>query len=401
MTHMNHSHEGNKQAMTMTLPIDIDALRADRIRPDDPCLCIRQDYMLHPEAGSTIDVTAGDVLWCNTDPYVGSDMLFAGVWDKRFYPTVSQQWVGRLWRSRFVPLEKVVDYSVIVPGDVVVIVERTNSTTPGNRHIFVVDGIEVESSGWTRLDVFRCIPGEDTFLRVRTEPAHWWVGPAPTDVDIWRVRRAPETAEAESPQPEPEAESPQPEPIVEQPDVESLRAEVQALKQMVGELQAQVDQRTQEANEAHRQHVSDMATVSRHLIDEAQSRGWCSDYDRIIDTINQDLNVELDQRHVEYEVTFRLSGNTTLAIHDSGLTVEVDVRWSATTSRLMTYHGDPDGHDFTDDVDAMDLASDLDEPDDIDVDGAEVDDYSELWAAVQSSMGLYDVEVEEVDVEAA
>jgi hypothetical protein len=58
------------------------------------------------------------------------------------------------------------------------------------------------------------------------------------------------------------------------------------------------------AAEAHRR---DIETIGQALIREANDRGWCGDYDRIIESINSSLAVPLPARSQKYRVYYEAS----------------------------------------------------------------------------------------------
>lgn len=50
-------------------------------------------------------------------------------------------------------------------------------------------------------------------------------------------------------------------------------------------------------------HRRDVATIGSALIDEANERGWCSQYDDFVDTVNGDLHNKLPVRNKPYVIT--------------------------------------------------------------------------------------------------
>lgn len=52
------------------------------------------------------------------------------------------------------------------------------------------------------------------------------------------------------------------------------------------------------------QHRADIETISRILITEANDRGWCSEYDTIVERINEQITVPLLKRRQTYQITF-------------------------------------------------------------------------------------------------
>ena len=92
---------------------------------------------------------------------------------------------------------------------------------------------------------------------------------------------------------------PAPEPVVE-PVVDR---EVENLRRRITNLQSEVDA----GKEAIR-------IIGGRLIEEANNRGWCSDYDRIIENVNSEVasGWELPVRNAQYEVTWTESYTVTV-----------------------------------------------------------------------------------------
>lgn len=60
------------------------------------------------------------------------------------------------------------------------------------------------------------------------------------------------------------------------------------------------------AREERERHRADIARISDALIEQADRRGWCSDYDDFVETLNEDLHVPLEVRTKEFEVEARV-----------------------------------------------------------------------------------------------
>lgn len=67
-------------------------------------------------------------------------------------------------------------------------------------------------------------------------------------------------------------------------------------------------------NNSRGNHKDDVRKISEALMAEADARGWCDDYDKFVDGLNNRLVVGLEQREHEYEVsaTFLLKVSTTI-----------------------------------------------------------------------------------------
>jgi hypothetical protein len=67
-------------------------------------------------------------------------------------------------------------------------------------------------------------------------------------------------------------------------------------------------------NNSRTSHRNDIKMISDALMAEADSRGWCDDYDKFVGGLNSRLVVSLEEREHEYEVsaTFLLKVSTTI-----------------------------------------------------------------------------------------
>jgi hypothetical protein len=68
------------------------------------------------------------------------------------------------------------------------------------------------------------------------------------------------------------------------------------------------------ANNSRGNHKDDVRKISEALMAEAETRGWCDDYDKFVSGLNSRLVVSLEEREHEYEVsaTFLLKVSTTI-----------------------------------------------------------------------------------------
>jgi hypothetical protein len=57
------------------------------------------------------------------------------------------------------------------------------------------------------------------------------------------------------------------------------------------------------ANNSRGNHKDDVRRISEALIEEANTRGWCDDYDKFVEKLNSRLTVALETREREYEVS--------------------------------------------------------------------------------------------------
>ena len=69
---------------------------------------------------------------------------------------------------------------------------------------------------------------------------------------------------------------------------------------------------------ARTNHRNDIKMIGEALIAEADSRGWCDDYDKFVSGLNSRLVVSLEERSQDYEVTatFIVTVSTTISARD-------------------------------------------------------------------------------------
>lgn len=116
-------------------------------------------------------------------------------------------------------------------------------------------------------------------------------------------------------------EVPSTEPVVAEPTIENLAAEraefeaqVARLTEENAALSRRLDAAREEARAARQRHEADIERVSDHLIEEAESRSWCSEYDRVVNEINEGMNVPLRQREREFSVTLDVTVRITRTV---------------------------------------------------------------------------------------
>lgn len=84
------------------------------------------------------------------------------------------------------------------------------------------------------------------------------------------------------------------------------------------ELAAEVENLAAELAEAKAHHRMDIEAIAEKFNAEADSRGWCSDYQAVVTDLNESLSIPLDvaptqwEAHTEIEVTLRLSNSITV-----------------------------------------------------------------------------------------
>ena len=81
-----------------------------------------------------------------------------------------------------------------------------------------------------------------------------------------------------------------------------MRDEITALKGKITELEADTSRMRSRINS----YYEDIDTIGRLLMEEAERRGWCADYDDFVEAVNGALNVaELPVRQQDYEIVVR------------------------------------------------------------------------------------------------
>jgi hypothetical protein len=72
------------------------------------------------------------------------------------------------------------------------------------------------------------------------------------------------------------------------------------------------------AGNSRRNHQSDIKMIGEALIEEANNRGWCDDYDKFVGSLNGRLSITLEERSHDYEVTatFIVTVSTTISARD-------------------------------------------------------------------------------------
>lgn len=174
----------------------------------------------------------------------------------------------------------------------------------------------------------------------------------------------------------------------------------------IATLEAKVSSLTETVTRVQRDHQNDMVVVGEEFWEEAEGRGWCDDAERVIDRINQRTTVRIGYRPRSYDVTFSISGSTTLTLEDCGLRQDVEVSFSYSHMvRVNNVEGDPSDVDFTEHFssrEAMEVLSELSDGSAVDMSldaESDVDDEDELLNAVVASMSHHDVSVEEEEYE--
>lgn len=104
--------------------------------------------------------------------------------------------------------------------------------------------------------------------------------------------------------------------------------------------------------QAHANHELDIERIGERLIEEANSREWCSVYDEVVAELNRRLNVELPTREREYTVEVDVSGTVRVTVtttsNDDALALAREMinfyHWDTNDSDVEIYHGTIDDY---------------------------------------------------------
>ncbi|MBO3736665.1 hypothetical protein [Actinoplanes flavus] len=90
-------------------------------------------------------------------------------------------------------------------------------------------------------------------------------------------------------------------------------ADVVRLRAQLAAATAESERHRQLADERLRLHQADIACIGERLRSEAGNRGWCHDFEDIVDALNEQLTVELTHRGWPYLVDTTLTVDLTVA----------------------------------------------------------------------------------------
>lgn len=104
--------------------------------------------------------------------------------------------------------------------------------------------------------------------------------------------------------------------------------------------------------QAHANHELDIERIGERLIEEANSREWCSVYDEVVADLNRRLNVELPTREREYTVEVDVSGTVRVTVtttsNDDAMAMAREMinfyHWDTNDSSVEIYHGTIDDY---------------------------------------------------------
>lgn len=110
-------------------------------------------------------------------------------------------------------------------------------------------------------------------------------------------------------------------------DQEAKLAEAQRLvahaNERVDMLRSMLEDSRSDVRQAKANHEADIAHLSSALLDEAESRQWCSDFDEFVDTVNRKLHVELPTREREMTVRVAIYLDVDVRARDEDAAIEI------------------------------------------------------------------------------
>lgn len=124
-----------------------------------------------------------------------------------------------------------------------------------------------------------------------------------------------------------------------QEDFDGLRRERDLLSERVAEL-------ARERDTARSHHSADISKIGERLIEEAESRSWCGEYDEIVNDLNTELNIELPLRRRSYIVTM----DVTVRVYKTVEAVDEDEAYEIASEEIRSEDLDMDNHRNTDHV---------------------------------------------------
>jgi hypothetical protein len=88
--------------------------------------------------------------------------------------------------------------------------------------------------------------------------------------------------------------------------VVAASAELEQLREEAGGLRCTIAGLRSQLAAAEQAHHDDVAAIGSRLLAEAEDRGWCEEYDDVVDSLNARLRVELPLRVRAWEASFDL-----------------------------------------------------------------------------------------------
>lgn len=184
--------------------------------------------------------------------------------------------------------------------------------------------------------------------------------------------------------------------ILSSETVASLQQDNLDKQAAIERLSADLRDARSDAAAARTNHEQDIDIIGNAFIEEADRRGWCSDADDFIDTLNRGLHLSLPERSSDYYLAVRVSGTTVVALSYGGLSTDVSVHWSVTVSvAALGVRGNPNDIDWEQIITYEGLATQVGqigaEPTLVVGDGVKVDDEDEAWLHIRDAMDATDI----------
>lgn len=120
-------------------------------------------------------------------------------------------------------------------------------------------------------------------------------------------------------------------------DLNHLKSIIASLKSDLVVARVDLDNNKKMRVEGREKHERDIRIIGEALIEEAEERDWCSQFDDFIEKVNNELSVELPLRQHEYDVEMLITQTRTQTV-----TVTVTARNTDEARRLV--EDDPSNH---------------------------------------------------------
>lgn len=175
-----------------------------------------------------------------------------------------------------------------------------------------------------------------------------------------------------------------------QPETPAVDDEVTRLNVRIAELERQVTTLTNQRDGAIAAHEADGQVIGSRLLSEADRRGWCEEFDTIVEDMNTSLTRPLALREREYEFHIEADDlEIEVPVSNGTLSGDVDVTFSVSFYVTRTIVGNPSTVEIGDlNVDAGDFSYYDIQVDD--VKDFEVVDYEALRRYVYDNYGFDD-----------
>lgn len=103
------------------------------------------------------------------------------------------------------------------------------------------------------------------------------------------------------------------------------------------------------ADRSEENHQADVAKIGAALLEAAERRDWCSEYDDLVDAVNRQLHCELPTRVAEYTVTYTVTVTIEAARDESDARSQAgDAMYNARNSISESFNYDFEGAELSD-----------------------------------------------------